>query len=63
MSAENTGRSVCLLSAGDLEMIADGEAVGPWLFGDSKVYVRLDESEVDKVSSVNTQAREEVEQE
>jgi len=49
---------VCRLSAGDLEMIADGELVGPWLFDEKPVYVTVGEFEVDKIESLELQADE-----
>ena len=49
----DTERNVCRLSAGDFEMIADGETVGPWLFNGEAVYVKIDHSELGKIRSVD----------
>lgn len=37
------------LSAGDLELLADGQTVGPWIINDEVVRVEVDEWELEKV--------------
>jgi hypothetical protein len=46
--------ATCNLSATDLEMIADGEKVGPWLLDGKAVYVQLDYQEDQKIDAVLT---------
>lgn len=48
-----TDKNTCNLSVGDLEKIADGETVGPWVFRGETVYVRMDSSEVEKAEGVD----------
>jgi len=45
----DSDRNICHLSEGDLEMIVDGETVGPWLFDGTAIYVDLDEYEREKI--------------
>ena len=47
--------NVCNLSAGDVELLVEGERVGPWLFNGESVYVEVDAAEVEKLPLVESE--------